>query len=130
MKRRIFTASFISVLAFGLIVSTTFCCCFSGEAHAGVNLPINLEVEEEPCCPESSKESSHANDDECECDFLMTSITVEKDTFKIAEKICFTEIQPASFQSVVQIVSKDMRQCNLLLSSDPPIFIKNSVYRL
>jgi len=124
--------SLIAALSGALVISSVFCCCMArADMYAAGHQMAAQQGHENPCCPLPAVDKNTDDSSECQCHIILKSVIIKNIEIQKQSDVFLAEIivEPLSLiRGYGEAI--DPYPNVTFLSSDPPIFIKNSVYRL
>ena len=129
MGRNVIKISFLAFLTLALVCANVFCCCIAEASETAVSHQEHMDTR--TCCPRADTAESGEQEDECLCQSQIRSAKPKPVNFDTQpefnrERISKQNDSPAAARAVV-FWHHAARES---FSSDPPLYIKNSVYRI
>jgi hypothetical protein len=125
MRKKINKIVLVFPLSIALFFSGVFCCC--------VNTAVaeTIKAQEHSCCPLPKSERVPEHKEECECHIAIKSVAAKRAEFLRPDyKVLVCGFQNLSILPVPDVALDQLSSVYLPCSVDPPIYIRNSVYRL
>jgi len=125
MKSRTVNISLIVLLSTAFVVLGVFCCCFEKACAE------TMQTGKQQCCPLSGNKKVPESRQECKCRITQKFLIAEKSEPSWPTHVVLADtLQRISTLLLPDIQTISLADHHTLFSSDPPIYIRNSVYRL